>query len=175
MENNKRGLKNILLVLVMLLSIGAMVFTGYLANKNIEVEVTASNETKLDENMMGEPPGEPPSMNGQENNNTNDTTTSGGTSTDEDSNKETNNSNEKSSSMNSDALEMDGNTPPEKPEGDNGGTPPEKPDGENSSSSSTITDGQSGSVTSPIPSRIIFLSGFAVWNSFTFLAIFENR
>ncbi len=139
MENNKRGLKNILLVLVMLLSIGAMVFTGYLANKNIEVEIAASNETKSNENMMGEPPGEPPSMN--ENNNTSDNT-SGDTSTD----KETTDNSEKSSSMNSDAMEGNGNTPPEKPEGDNGGTSPEKPDGENSNSSSETTDGQSGAV-----------------------------
>ena len=106
--NNKRSLKNTLLVLVIIMSIGAIIFTGYLANKNIEVTTTNNSATT---NM---PQGEPPSM-PKENN----------TDNEQSSNTEQN-SDTKSSSMNSDARDEE-NTPPEMP---NGGTPPEKPDGD---------------------------------------------
>ena len=106
--NNKRSLKNTLLVLVIIISIGAIIFTGYLANKNIEVTTTNNSATT---NM---PQGEPPSM-PKENN----------TDNEQSSNTEQN-SDTKSSSMNSDARDEE-NTPPEMP---NGGTPPEKPDGD---------------------------------------------
>ena len=127
MGNNKRVLKNIFLILIMLLSIGSMVFTGYLANKNIKETIIISNEKN--ENMMGESPGEPPNMN---ENNKNEETASG----------------EKNSSSTN-----DNNIPPEKPDGDNGGTPPDKPEGQSeavtSNQTSTITTNTKVELTTP--------------------------
>ncbi len=88
--NNNRGIKNTLLILIMILAIISIIFTGYLAKKNIVVETTTE---ELNNNMKEQPNGTPPEK--EEDNN-------------------------KTSSMNSDALDPNeeipnGEEPPDIP------------------------------------------------------------
>ena len=107
----KRWIKNGILVLIIILSIGAIIFTSIYANKNL----TTSN------NMGGTPPSgmnsgsEPPEKPSGDN-----------------SDSSTNEPSEKSSDDNNTSTE-----PPEKPSNDNSTStePPEKPDGENNNGS----------------------------------------
>ena len=108
---NKRTIKNIILSIIILLSIGSIYFTMNYVKNNLKT-TTDMSKPETNDNMT------PPGMN-QENNNTNNNENQENTSDDTKNNQNQDNN--------------QGMEPPDKPDGDSSNTPPEKPDGDTSS------------------------------------------
>ncbi len=150
----KRSLKNIIMIIILMLSVSGMVFTMNVAKNNLKVD---SSNVQKNNGMPTPPNGDmtPPDMNNNENSDSTDSASENKMTPKEkpDGDSNTNTPPEKpgenNNSSTSDSTDENKNTPPDMNSSDNTNTPPEMPNNSDMNKDNSTTTVKTASLTTP--------------------------